>query len=130
MSSDTPRHGETENELAPLPVAIRRRLRLVASGVLVGVPGGAVGIGLALLGGRSLTAALALVFALGAVFLGFGVLGWSGSIFAGRGIESMQRYMETGTDWTERKSRRAMARLVGVGLGVMVCVSVIETLLA
>jgi hypothetical protein len=60
------------------------------------------------------------VFALGALCLGFGTLGWSGSVMAGRGIENMQRYLETGSDWTERDSRRAMTRIAGFGLGLMV----------
>ena len=58
-------------------------------------------------------------FVVGTLVLGFGVLGWSGSVFAGRGIETMQTYLNTNTDWTERDSRRAMARLCGFGVGMM-----------
>jgi hypothetical protein len=115
-----------EGDLPSLRVAIRVRLRLVGSGLTVGLPGGAVAVGGAVLFGRTAPDAVALAFGLGAVALGFGVLGWSGSILAGRGIESLQQYAETGTDWTERKSRRAMTRIVGVGLGLMVTASLVE----
>jgi hypothetical protein len=64
-----------------------------------------------------------------ALALGFGVLGWSGSIFAGRGFEAMQRHLDTGTNWTERDSRRAMTRISGFGAGGMLGVVVATTLL-
>lgn len=110
--------------------ALLARLRLVGSGLAVGVPAGPVGVGVLAGTGRSTPDALATVFALGTLALGLGVLGWSGSIAAGRGIEAAQRHMGTRTDWTERDSRRAMARVVGLGLGVTVAVSLVETLLS
>nr|WP_240452100.1 hypothetical protein [Halostella salina] len=64
------------------------------------------------------------VFALGALAFGVGLLGWSGSVMAGRGFENMQRYLDTGSDWTESDSRRAMSRVTGFGVGVMVAASV------
>ena len=68
--------------------------------------------------------AIAQVFSIGALVLGVAVLGWSGSVAAGRSIEAMQTYLETGTDWTESDSRRAMARVGGFGAGVMVGASI------
>ena len=56
-------------------------------------------------------------FAVGALLFGFGTLGWSGSVMAGRGVESEQRYMETDTDWSEDDSRRAMIRVGSFGAG-------------
>jgi len=58
-------------------------------------------------------------FALGTLLMGFGTVGWSGSIMAGRGIEEMQRHLDTGTGWTEADSRRAMTRIAGFGAGMM-----------
>lgn len=104
---------------------LRPRLIIVGSALLVGIIVGAVGM----VGGSVLTtdigAAESTTFALGALVFGFGLLGWSGSIFAGTGIENMQRYMGTGSDWSERDSRRAMARVGGFGAGVMIGVSVV-----
>ena len=95
------------------------------------VAGVAVGL-LAVLGlafDAGLRSATETTFALGALALGFGVLGWSGSVMAGRGIENMQRYMDSGSDWTETDSRRAMTRISGFGVGVMVAASVATALL-
>ena len=64
-------------------------------------------------------------FAVGALLLGFGTLGWSGSVMAGRGIENAQRYMETDTDWSEDDSRRAMTRVGSFGAGLMLAVSLV-----
>lgn len=50
--------------------------------------------------------------------LEFAVLAWSGSVAAGRSIEAMQWDLETGVEWTERDSRRAMARIGRFGAGV------------
>ena len=95
------------------------RVRVLGTALLSGVVVGAVaavGYGFVVDPRRART----VVFALGALLLGFGTIGWSGSVMAGRGIENMQRYLETGSDWTERDSRRAMTRIAGFGGGVMV----------
>lgn len=68
-------------------------------------------------------------FSLAALCFGFGILGWSGSIFAGNGVENAQRYLDTGTNWSESDSRRAMARISGFGAGGMIGVTVVATLL-
>ena len=103
---------------------LRLRLRLVGGAVLVGTALGIVGGGAAtvLFSPR----ATRTVFALGALVLGVGVVGWSGSAMAGRGIETMHQYMDTGSGWTEEKSRRAMARVGGAGAGVMLGSGLVE----
>lgn len=69
------------------------------------------------------------IFLLAALCFGFGVLGWSGSILAGSGLENAQRHLATGTDWTEADSRRAMTRISGFGAGGMIGVIIATTLL-
>ncbi|MEZ3116154.1 hypothetical protein RYH80_09530 [Halobaculum sp. MBLA0147] len=132
--SDTPVSdpaGSDGGDLPPLRTAVRRRLRLFASGLVVGVPAAPLGVAVFVFGaGRGVVDALAATFAVGSLALGFGVLGWSGSILSGRGIEAAQRHLDTDTDWTERKSRRAMTRICAFGVGVMVGVSVLEAVLA
>lgn len=93
-----------------------RRLRLLGTAGVFGLFVGSLGT-LALAGDPR--AASTQVFAFGALVLGFGVLGWSGSALAGRSIEAMQRHLDTASEWTEADSRRAMARLCGFGAGVM-----------
>ena len=61
-------------------------------------------------------------FAVGALLLGFGVLGWSGNVMASRGIENAQRYIDTDTDWSEDDSRRAITRVGSFGAGLMLAV--------
>jgi len=107
-----------------LATAVRRLATAGGAGVVVGLVALA---GLTLDG--TLRAATETTFAVGALLLGFGVLGWSGSVMAGRGIENMQRYMDTGSDWTETDSRRAMARISGFGVGVMLAGSLATVLL-
>lgn len=72
----------------------------------------------------TLLAATETTFAVGALVLGFGVLGWSGSVMAGRGMENLQRHLDMETNWTEMDSRRAMARITGFGAGLMLIASV------
>lgn len=98
---------------------LESRLRLVGGAAVAGAAGGALAVPAWRLYAGDGTA-VTTVFAVGALLLGFGLLGWSGSVFAGRGIENMQTYMGTSTGWTEADSRRAMARLLGFGLGVMI----------
>lgn len=108
---------------------LRARVRLVGSAAAVGFALGVVALGaLALRTGEPRFASTQ-VFALGALVLGFGVLGWSGSILVGDSVETAQRYTERRTDWTERDSRRAMARLSGAGAGAMLGVVATMTLL-
>ncbi|MEF8774046.1 MAG: hypothetical protein V5A37_04945 [Halobacteriales archaeon] len=91
----------------------------------------ATAVGVGLFGGAAVLVAVALwasdvrfasrkTFAFGALLLGFGLLGWSGSIMAGSGVEAMQRHLDVGGGWTERKSRRAMIRIGSFGAGWMV----------
>lgn len=108
----------------------RPRIRLLGS---AGVAGVGLGTAVAAVAGAytgDVGFVVSQVFALGAVCLGFGLLGWSGSVFAGRGIENMQRYMDANTNWTEADSRRAMARIIGFGFGVMVGAGAVGTVAA
>ncbi|MFC5365472.1 DUF7268 family protein [Salinirubrum litoreum] len=125
--------SSTEESAVDLPLSawLRPRVRLVVGAAVVGVVAGVVAT-LAfflLVHPDDLSRASARAFSLAAIALGFGVLGWSGSIFAGRGFEEMQRHLDTGTDWTEADSRRAMARISGFGAGGMVGVIVTTTVL-
>jgi len=85
-------------------------------GLGVGFVGAAV---VALVGGDPVGAADA-VFAVGTLVLGFALLGWSGSAMLGGRGEDAVRHLGISGDWTERRSRRAMTRLAGLGAGVMV----------
>ena len=98
----------------------RVRVRLVRRPLLAGLLLGVLAVVATLAAGESLRFASRKVFALGALVFGFALLGWSGSVFVGRGVEDMQRHLETNTEWTEADSRRAMAVLGAVGFGAMV----------
>lgn len=106
---------------------LRPRLRVVggafAAGALAGVT--LVG-GLVLAGGWAVVGSARFAFALGALAFGLGLLGWSGSVMAGRGFEVMQEYLDTDTNWTEADSRRAMARIGGFGAGAVLATGVVE----
>jgi hypothetical protein len=107
---------------------LRPRVRLVVTTGVAGALAGGLGtVVLAAL--RTPRFASTQVFAVGALVFGFAVLGWSGSALAGRSIEGMQRHLDTDSGWTERDSRRAMARIGGFGAGAMVGVVVGTTLL-
>ena len=110
-------------------VWLRRRIRLLATAAVVGVSVGSLTL-VALAALRTLRCASTQTFAVGALALGFGVLGWSGSALAGDGIEALQRYLDADSGWTERDSRRAMARIAGFGAGVMAGVVVVTSLLS
>ncbi|WP_439028378.1 DUF7268 family protein [Haloarchaeobius sp. DT45] len=103
------------------------RVRLVASAAGVGALVGAIGTLLVGVAGPGFVTASELVFAVGAVALGIGLLGWSGSIMVGDAVELRNERLGRNSDWTERKSRRAMARVGGFGCGVMVGSSVLAT---
>jgi hypothetical protein len=97
-------------------------LRRIGTAVAVGVVVGAFSL-VALTVSGSVRGATETTFSVGTLVLGFGVLGWSGAIMAGRGMENLQRHLDTDTNWTESDSRRAMARITGFGLGLMVSAS-------
>jgi hypothetical protein len=102
---------------SPTPRERARRLgrALVLGAVLAGIAVPAV-----VLSGESVQFASSKLFAVGALVFGFSLLGWSGSVFAGRGMESFQRFIGGSSDWSEADSRRAMALLGSVGVGWMV----------
>ncbi|MFC6823866.1 DUF7268 family protein [Halopelagius fulvigenes] len=110
------------------PTSLRRRARIVGGAFVVGLAVGAFGT---LAGGvaRSIAWAANSAFLLGALVFGFGLLGWSGSMLAGRAFEEMTRRLDSGSDWTERDSRRAMARIGGFGAGAMLAAATLGTLL-
>ncbi|MFB6224040.1 MAG: hypothetical protein ABEH86_10280 [Haloarcula sp.] len=119
----------TAGDPPSLQTYVMARVRLFGSGLVVGLLLGSLGMaGWTLYTGNARSSE-GTVFALGALVFGFGLLGWSGSILAGRGIEAMQEHMDTQSDWTERDSRRAMARLCGAGSGIMIGTSVAAALL-
>ncbi len=77
---------------------LRPRIRLLAGAGLVGI---VATVAYALYQGDA-TFATSQVFALGALALGFATLGWTGSVFMGQAIETMQSYLSEGGDWTEQ----------------------------
>ncbi|KAB1197149.1 MULTISPECIES: hypothetical protein [Haloferax] len=106
------------DERPPLTEQASVRLHLVGTALVAGVAVVTVAlVGATLLG--DLTAAIDTAFALGSLVFGFGLLGWSSAVALGRGIEAMQEHLDTHTGWTEPDARRAMARILGFGLGVM-----------
>ena len=114
-------HGPALAWLAP-------RLSLLATaGAVGGLVGALAVVAFAVLAGP-MTASTQ-TFAVGTLAFGFGVLGWSGSMLAGRSIEGLQRRLDVDTAWTERDSRRAMARIAGFGAGVMAGIVVVTPLL-
>lgn len=96
------------------------RARFAGRFALAGAVAGGVGVLGFLVAGRDLAAASETAFALAALVFGFALVGWSASVFAGRGIENMQKHLDTGSDWTETDSRQAMVVLASVGGGGMV----------
>jgi hypothetical protein len=126
-STADPPSGVGADDDQPTPLADRARLvgRAAAVGVVAGV---ALALALAVFEGPGFAGRKS--FAVGAVLLGFGLLGWSGSIMAGEGFESMRAHLDVSSDWTERRSRRAMARVGGLGGGWMVGASIAAAVLA
>jgi len=128
-ASDRGGEDTTEVRVESLHGWLRRQAAVVGTAAVVGVLVGAL-VMAALTGWTGdARASEATGFALGALGLGFGVVGWSGSVLAGRSVVTMQQYLDTGSEWTERDSRRAMARIAGFGAGVMVGVSLLATML-
>ncbi|POG53935.1 hypothetical protein AUR65_018035 [Haloferax marisrubri] len=105
------------------------RLRLVGTAALAGALIAAVWLAAMLVVG-DFAGSVETTFALGSLAFGFGLLGWSGAVALGRGIESMQTHLDTDTGWTERDARRAMARILGFGLGVMLGATVVGSVVA
>lgn len=104
---------------APARVSVRRGVRLVGGGAAVGGIAAPL-VTLALVAaGTEPTPAAETAFAFGGLWFGLGLVGWSGSVASGRAIEAAQERLDAGTGWTERKSRRAMARVSGFGAGAM-----------
>ena len=101
----------------------RPRARIVGSALAAGALAGPLAVAALALYGDGTLFGTRKAFALGALAFGFGLLGWSGSIVAGRSVEAMQRHLDTASDWTEADSRRAMVRITGFGFGVMLGVS-------
>lgn len=109
---------------------LRERVRLVGSAVLVGGVLAVLGVVFLIFGTQhDLAVVSTQLFSLGALCFGFGLLGWSGSVLAGSSVEHAQQYLDTGTNWTEDDSRRAMARIGGFGFGGMLGVIVVASIL-
>lgn len=127
MSAPRPGSPPDDSSQQPAP-SFETRARLVAGALLAGGGVGAVGVGV----GAAVTgvpSAADTAFLLGTVAFGFGMLGWAGSVLAGAGLETMQEHLDTTSGWTERDSRRAMARIGGFGAGVMLAAVVVGTAL-
>jgi len=71
--------------------------------------------------------AVGTVFAIGSLIFGIGTIGWSGAVGLGRSLDSMQRHLGDDTAWTQASARRAMTRLIGFGIGMMITASLFET---
>ncbi|WP_128477249.1 DUF7268 family protein [Halorussus pelagicus] len=112
---------------APTP---RERVRRLGRAALLGAVLAGLAVLALVLSGESVQFASENVFALGALVFGFSMLGWSGSVFVGDGIENVQRHLGGNSNWTETGSRQAMAVLGSVGLGGMVGASVVTVVLA
>lgn len=111
-----------------LPPVIVERGTLVVGGAAVGAVVTPVLVaGLVGLGSVDTLAAAETVFAFGSLWFGFALLGWAGSVASGRAIEAAQEHLDVNSGWTERRSRRAMARIVGFGAGIMLVAPVIGT---
>ncbi|EMA01595.1 DUF7268 family protein [Haloferax denitrificans] len=116
--SAPPEPGDADADARPALERAAVRFRPVGTAALAGALVAAVWLAARLVVG-DLSASVETTFALGSLAFGFGLLGWSGAVALGRGIESMQAHLDTGTGWTEADARRAMARILGFGLGVM-----------
>ena len=112
---------------APAPRR-RSRVRLVGGGVIVGVVGGLVAATALSLYGASVGFGTRKAFALGALALGIGAIGWSGYAFVDSG--RLRRGNTVGIDSRDGTSgRRAMARVAGFGGGIMLGATALEAVL-
>jgi hypothetical protein len=96
---------------------LRARARLVGGAALAGVAAGAVALVLLVALSGDVAGAVSTSAGFGAVVTGFGMLSWSGAVMMGDGYEAMQAHMDIDSNWTERRGRRAMARVSGFGGG-------------
>jgi len=108
-------------------VAFRRRLRLLLPAAGFGVVAGFVLVAVL---ATLIEGAVATVFAIGSLTFGVGLLGWSGAVGLGRSLDSMKQHLGADTAWTQANARRAMTRLLGFGIGVMLVASLTEPLVA
>jgi hypothetical protein len=99
--------------------ALLSRVWLITTGATVGMVIGVVLVGLLLIALGDPLEAVNTSFSMSSLVLGLATLGWSGSVLAGRGIETIQNFVLRDSNWSERDSRRAMARLIGLGAGGM-----------
>jgi len=112
----------------PLATVVRERARLVAGGAAVGSVATPVLVaGLVAVVGITPLAAAETAFAFGGLWFGLALLGWAGSVASGRAIEAAQDHLDADAGWTERRSRRAMARIGGFGAGMMLVATVVGT---
>lgn len=105
------------------------RIRLVGKGFLIGGILGILAVALLFVYSGDVGFANQKAFAVGAVFFGFALVGWAGSIMAGPGFENLQHYLDLGTNWSAEDSRRSMALIGGAGFGWMVGSSVASQIL-
>lgn len=108
---------------------IRLQCRRVGGAAVVGLVAAMLAAGVVTIVTGDAEGATELVFSLGTLILGFGVVGWAGSVMAGQGFENLQKHLSTGSQWTERDSRRAMSRIGGFGAGGMVGASLVSVVL-
>ncbi|WP_227375300.1 DUF7268 family protein [Haladaptatus halobius] len=108
---------------------LRPRVRLVWRFGLYGIILGVAGVLLAVVAGESVSFASRKVFAVGALAFGFALIGWSGSVLAGRAVENMQEHLDTNSNWTEANSRHAMTVIGSLGAGGMVGASAMTLVL-
>ncbi|WP_276299815.1 DUF7268 family protein [Halorussus lipolyticus] len=114
--SDRATGGDGTRDDSPTP---RERVRQLGRALLLGAVLAGIAVPVVVLSGETVRFASEKVFAVGALVFGFSLLGWSGSVFAGRGMENFQRYIGGRSDWSEADSRRAMTVLGSVGVGGM-----------
>ncbi|WP_266074741.1 DUF7268 family protein [Haladaptatus caseinilyticus] len=105
------------------------RVRLVSRFALRGIALGAIGVLLVVLSGETVAFASRKVFSVAALAFGFALLGWSGSVFAGEAVESMNERLGSKSNWTEADSRRAMTVIGSTGAGWMIGASVMTLVL-
>jgi hypothetical protein len=124
MSRSSDARGATDRTASPLSDRLTFVGRAFLVGLLAGVAAFVVAAAFSGLADGADTASL-----FGAVFFGCGLLGWSGSVLAGRDFEAVRRRIDPGSGWSEADSRRAMARLGGFGAGVMTAAATLGALL-